>query len=293
MLAKQILRRLASDAFRGFESIGVHVLPRSFYSPIADRRLLRKYPAAWRHRAQLHFRWELPSQAQWLEDTCKEYAGEAERLVPSLTQAGPGYGHIEALVLYCFMKSRRPPRVVEIGSGFSTEVMLAASQSIGTTITSIDPYSPLRDQHSLRVMRRPAQTVGVDIFETLGAGDLLFIDSTHTVKTGSELARLYLERIPSLRPGVFVHIHDVFLPYLYAPDILTWMWDWQETVLLAALLTGNPHLQVLCCQSALHHDAPEAIKALFPSYQPELLNEGIRRRSSGGHFPASIWLRTR
>ncbi len=80
---------------------------------------------------------------------------------------------------------------------------------------------------------------------SLGAGDLLFIDSTHVVRTGSELAHIYLELIPRLQPGVVIHIHDIYLPYLYSPDIYESMFDWQETTLVAALLTGNPGLRVL------------------------------------------------
>ena len=71
------------------------------------------------------------------------------------------------------------------------------------------------------------------------------MDSTHAVRTGSELSHIYLELIPRLKPGVVIHIHDIYLPYLFAPDIYDSMFDWQETTLVAALLTGNPHCAFL------------------------------------------------
>lgn len=288
-----ILKHVVSTTFGALERLGLHVLPRHYYSPVADRRWLGENSASWRRRASLHFAWDISAQADWLRATCRSDAAEAEALVASFDQVGPGYGRIEALVLYCFVKSQMPRRIVEVGSGVSTRVMLEASTGSNVTVTSIDPHSPLPDGASLRIIRTPAQTVEATVFEQLSDGDLLFIDSTHAVRTGSELARLYLEVIPTLPRGVFVHIHDVFLPYLYPPDVLTWMWDWQETVLLAALLTGNDNLRVLCCESALHHDAPQVIKELFPSYRGEHLPNGLRADpSSGGDFPSSLWLRT-
>jgi hypothetical protein len=90
----------------------------------------------------------------------------------------------------------------------------------------------------------------------LSAGDLLFIDSTHAVKVGSDVVRIYLEIIPHLPAGIFLHIHDVYLPYAYPRDVFSMPYWWQETGLLIALLTNNPRLSVLTCLSALHYVIP-------------------------------------
>jgi predicted O-methyltransferase YrrM len=209
-------------------------------------------------------------------------------------QWGPGYGPIESQVLHCFLRANRPTRVVEIGSGVSTACMLRALPD--TDLTCIEPFpsSILRQTAGARLLVQSCQEVPLRVFDQLQAGDLLFIDSSHAVKVGSEVPRIYLEIIPRLRPGVFVHIHDIFLPYLYPPDILTWpFWAWQETVLLAALLTNNPRLDVLFCLSALHHTRPELLRALLPDYRPRPMRGGLFADGQrGGHYPSSIWLRT-
>jgi hypothetical protein len=136
--------------------------------------------------------------------------------------------------------------------------------------------------------------VPLDLFDTLQAGDLLFIDSSHAVKTGSDVVRIYLEIIPRLAAGVTVHIHDIYLPYVYPRDALLSFFEWQETVLLAALLTGNPHLEVLACLSALHYGQPANLAALLPDYQPQANDQGLAVPAAPqGYFPSSFWMRTR
>jgi hypothetical protein len=140
-------------------------------------------------------------------------------------------------------------------------------------------------------VRNYAQDVHEEVYSQLQAGDLLMIDSSHSVKTGSEVIRIYLDIIPSLAAGVFVHIHDVFLPYAYSRTVLNDYYDWQETTLLTALLTGNDCLRVLCCQSALHYARPDELRSVLSSYRPQRGSDGLGV-GQPGDFPASMWLRT-
>jgi hypothetical protein len=126
----------------------------------------------------------------------------------------------------------------------------------------------------------------------LGTGDLLFIDSSHSVKVGSELIRIYLDIIPKLPPGVFIHIHDIFLPYLFGRSVLREFYSSQETTLFLALLTNNHRLSVLACLSALHYDQPERLKNLLFDYRPQENLGGLKGKDAAGHFPASCWLKT-
>ena len=131
------------------------------------------------------------------------------------------------------------------------------------------------------------------MFDELKAGDLLFIDSSHTLKLGSELARIYLDIIPDLPPGVFIHIHDIYLPYLYMRTALSNYYDWQETSLVLALLKNNTRLSVQCCLSALHYDRPKQMATLLTEYRPEANIKGLQAAKAGkSHFPCSLWLRT-
>ena len=161
-----------------------------------------------------------------------------------------------------------------------------------SAVTCIEPY-PYDGLRSLGVelIVQPAQAVDLDVFLHLDSGDLLFIDSTHAVRTGSEVVRLYLEVLPKLRPGVLVHIHDIYLPYLFHPNVLGELFDWQETALLAALLTGNDSLEILTRLSALTVDCPQRLQRILPDLRPRHLESGVQVNDDG-HYPASIWLRT-
>ncbi|MGH3449462.1 MAG: class I SAM-dependent methyltransferase [Haloechinothrix sp.] len=299
-------KRAAYKVFTGLERARVHVLPAHFYSSVADRRWLRSNEPLWRRPTELRgVEWELAAHLAWLEKVCSTHLDEVGGFpfISDLERRGIGfrYGLIEAQVLHCVVRTLAPRRIVEIGSGASTALMsdavtrnMAEGRPEGT-IVAVDPYMPpeVRALPHVEVREIPAQQVPAETFADLAEGDMLFIDSTHALRTGSELHRIYLELLPSLPPGVLVHIHDIYLPYLYSPWVLSDFWDWQETALLAALLTGNPNFEVLSCQSALHHAMPDQLRSVLPDYQPRPMAGGIDRGGSDGHFPSSIWLRSR
>jgi hypothetical protein len=129
------------------------------------------------------------------------------------------------------------------------------------------------------------------LFDELGPGDVLFIDSSHSVKTGSDVVKIYLEIIPRLRAGVYIHIHDVFLPYAYPRDALDTFFGWQETALLAALLTQNRALRICTCLSGLHYDRRAELRNILSDYRPQNDRDGLQA-GKHGHFPSSLWLLT-
>ena len=135
------------------------------------------------------------------------------------------------------------------------------------------------------------QSAPQSLFDELEAGDVLFIDSSHSVKTGSDVVRIYLELLPRLRPGVLVHIHDVFLPYAYPRDTLNTYFGWQETALLTALLTGNRKLWICACLSGLHYDRRMELRNILSDYTPQDDLDGLQA-GTHGHFPSSLWLLT-
>jgi hypothetical protein len=299
------LKELSFRTFLALERGGVHVLPRHYYTPVADRTWLRENRVSWQRAAPMTgVHWDLDEQLAWLEDTVADHYGEVRGLrrhaAPVSELLGPGYGPIESQVLHCFVRHAAPARVVEVGGGMSTAIVAsaaAANEAEGrraTAITTIEPFpsDALSRLEAVRLVREPAQAVAASVFAELGAGDLLFLDSSHTVKTGSEVLRLYLEVVPSLPPGVVVHVHDVTLPYLYPPDVLTNYFDWQETALVLALLTGNERLRVRCCLSALHHERPDDLRRILPDYRPRRLGGGLDTGDASGHFPSSLWLET-
>lgn len=301
--ARDVVKRLIPLVNRATERVGVRVQPVHYYSEVPDRRALRADQSAWARPVELvGVDWDLDEQLAWLEEVCGPYAAEVVGLADWRglgTDRGPGFGPIESQILHCAVRSLAPARILEIGSGVSTVISRRAADRNAaegrrpTAITCIEPYprDSLRALPGVEVVAQRAQDVDRVHFERLEAGDVLFIDSTHAVRTGSELARLYLEVLPRLAPGVVVHIHDIVFPYLYMPDVLDNVFDWQESTLLAALLIGNGGLRVLACTSALHHGRPAAVAALLPDYRPRPMRDGLYVAGRDhGHYPSSIWL---
>ncbi len=157
------------------------------------------------------------------------------------------FSALDAITLYGFLGSRKPSRYIEVGSGNSTKFARRAIRDLDldTQIISVDP-SPRAEVDALcdRVIRQPLEDVDTALFDELKTGDVLFIDSSHRVFENSDVTVFFLEILPRLKPGVVVHIHDVFLPFDY-PRL--WMdRHYSEQYLLAAyLLAGYSRLEVL------------------------------------------------
>jgi hypothetical protein len=164
----------------------------------------------------------------------------------------------------------------------------------GTEILCIEPFpkKQFSTMHGVKLLESLVQTVDRSVFDQLGAGDLLFIDSSHAVKTGSDVCTLLLEILPKLRAGVLIHIHDIYFPYLYPRDVLNTVFGWQETALLAALLSGNPRFRVLTSLSGLHYGRHQELKKTLPDYQPRSFQSGVAGPDDDPdlHFPSSIYL---
>jgi predicted O-methyltransferase YrrM len=207
---------------------------------------------------------------------------------------GPGFGYIEARALHGVIRSLKPRRVIEVGSGVSTYCIQQASalNANDCKLTCIEPHpSDWLKTANVTLLAAPVQSIPREVFETLGAGDFLFVDSSHAVKTGGDVNYLILEILPMLRPGVTVHFHDITLPYDYNPDTLETFIHPQETALLHAFLIGNAQYEVLFCMSLLHHDRPQELKEIFPDYAPRQFRDGLSTDSPQGYFPSSLYLR--
>jgi hypothetical protein len=290
----------------GADRLGAHVLPKHYYSSIPDYRWLNENKAVWCRRVDLTgVEWDLQQQLTWLQEQCEPYYNEVRGLKfysNAVNGAyGLGYGPIESQVLHCVCRRAKPKRIIEVGCGVSTACLLHAvrlnsaegNPECGLICVEPFPTRALSDLRGIELVPSPVQTLPLDFFDQLDAGDILLIDSTHSVKTGSDVLYLYLEVLPRLKPGVLVHIHDIFLPYLFQRDVLEQYFDWQETALLLALLKGNRRLRVLACLSALHYDAAAKLQIILPDYRPQAnLAGGLRAASGSGHFPASMLLRS-
>jgi predicted O-methyltransferase YrrM len=161
---------------------------------------------------------------------------------------------LDALALYAMLRHSKPARVVEVGSGYSSALMLDTSDEFLNSqvmFTFIDPEperirSLLRgdDEGNVTILPRRIQDVDLSVFEGLEEKDILFIDSSHVSKYGSDVNRLFFEILPALRNGVYVHIHDVFWPFEYPHQWYLEGRAWNELYLLRAFLQYNDAFRI-------------------------------------------------
>jgi len=285
-------------AFRGLrtlaERIGLQVVPKTFYSPIPD---LKALPGdIWERRSDLpgiHF--DLDEQLEWVErhlaDAMREFAPpeRATGRPGEYTLDNDSYGRVGADLLHGVVRAFKPRRIVELGSGQSTLIMAAAAErnreeGVATELRTFDPFPSvaklgLPGLAALEPVK--AQDVPLEVFTSLEAGDILFVDTTHTVKVGSDVNRIVLDVLPALAHGVIVHVHDIFLPYEYLRDFAFKSGlHWAEQYLLQAFLTGNRDYEVLAAAYALCRDRPEEMARLAPTWRP-------------GAAPSAFWMRRR
>ena len=179
----------------------------------------------------------------------------------------PFFSYGDAVILYSMLRRRRPQRVVEVGSGFSSAVMLDTNDRFcqkQMRMTFIDPY-PERllalladeDIRQHEVIPDCVQGVSFETFAELGANDLLFVDSSHVAKAGSDVVYLVTSVLPRLRTGVVVHFHDVFWPFEYPEEWIVGGRAWNEAYLLKAFLQFNAAFKIVFFNSyvATHHAA--------------------------------------
>ncbi|MCY4590071.1 MAG: class I SAM-dependent methyltransferase, partial [Alphaproteobacteria bacterium] len=170
--------------------------------------------------------------------------------------ANDQFGFGDAAVLFGMLRHLRPKRVVEVGSGYSSTVMLDTNdrfldQSIAFTF--IDPFPgrlyELSGKKSLAahtVIESPVQSVPADVFSVLQPDDILFIDSSHVLKTGSDVAYLLFEVLPVLADGVIVHVHDIHYPFEYPEQwVIEDNRSWNEVYAIRAFLQYNNEFSIL------------------------------------------------
>ena len=304
--AKALRNRLLRRALELGQRVGVDITPHHFYSNVPDLRVLANDPSWRAPRSMAGVRGtDVDAQLAFLRGIFSESvtqilsARDIHR--EACTANGEiGYGPVEAQVLFAFVATHRPKRIVQVGSGVSTAVCLAAARAFGIAleITCIDPFPTdyLRaraEAGEIRLLAEPAQRVDLAEFTALGDGDLLFVDSTHTVKPGSEVNRLILDVLPLLGKGVLVHVHDVYFPYDYGRDVLSSeLFFWNESVLLHAFLIDNSRVEIAASCSMLHHARSAELARIVPRYTPQPMVDGLARDGSiSGDFPSSTYLR--
>lgn len=266
--------RYYREFFQLWQQAGIHITPVHFYQPIPDTRNLPadlwQRPSAlagveMNDAVQLEF---LRTRFPQFRDEYDEFPINSEN-PDEFCLINGRFDSIDALAAYCMVRHFKPNTIIEVGSGYSSLIMAKAAVENGNSpLICIEPF-PLDflkkgfpGLHSL--MQKRVEEIEHEFFSQLEAGDILFLDSSHTVKVGGDVTYLFLEILPRLKPGVIVHVHDIFFPFDYPR---AWVMDecrfWAEQYLLQAFLAFNSAFEILLCNSYLTHQHQEELKATF------------------------------
>jgi Methyltransferase domain len=206
------------------------------------------------------------------------------------------FSAMDAISLYGFLGSKAPVRYMEVGSGNSTKFARRAIKdlNLSTKITSLDP-NPRAEVDALcdRVIRQPLEDLDGKLFDELEAGDILFIDNSHRAFQNSDVTVFFLEILPRLKPGITVHIHDIFLPFDYPP-----LWSnrhYSEQYLLAAFLLADYDKFEILLPLAYACKHPSIGKEMLDAWTEPLFERAfaVNRRCTEGYIGASFWLTTK
>lgn len=240
--------------------------PGHFYSPIPDHKdVLSKSDALFQDDEDIGFDINLNSDGQrdLLEELASYYGEYVWTEEPSdkyRFRLGNGYfAEADSLILYSFMRHFKPSRMIEVGSGYSSALMLDTNEhylNSSVRFTFVEPFperliSVLREKdnkHS-RLIVDGVQNVDISEFEKLERNDILFIDSSHVSKVGSDVNYIIFKVLPALKPGVIVHFHDIFWPFEYPKEWVLGGRSWNEAYMLRAFLQYNNCWDVLLFNS--------------------------------------------
>ena len=270
--------------------------PGHFYSPIVDPSEIE---AAFRHQSQQPAPVNLPGIAISLDN----HVALWQRMVPLLTEIPfpdeptPGfryhfrnanYSYGDASMLYAMLRLFEPRRLIEIGSGFSSACSLDTIDRYlngRVDVTFIEPYANLLRQvlghqtmQTVDLYETPVQHAPLELFSELANNDILFIDSTHVLKTGSDVCHELFNILPRLASGVLIHFHDMFWPFEYGEEwVLTENRSWNELYGIHAFLMYNKEFEIVFFNDYFRRWRRDLIAATYPNF----LN------NTGG----SLWLR--
>lgn len=261
------------------------VSPGHYYSIIPDKESIAKYtPSSNVPGVNLNLSEQIIHTHKFAE-LCETLPFTDEKIPDNLFYYRNGaYSYGDAIVLHCMLRSYSPVRLVEVGSGFSTCVMMDTNRLFlgdRLKITCIEPFpatlNSLTNNNPPRLLDRSFQEVDSNIFYTLKENDILFLDSTHVSKIGSDVNRIFFEILPNLSPGVLVHFHDIFWPFEY-PKVWTENGVyWNEAYLLRSFLQFNDTFEILFFSSYMASTQSTLMQDMMPLF---MKNPG-----------ANIWLR--
>ena len=271
---------LIKKTFPIWEKLGFHITPNHYYEPIPDTRTLGD--EIWERESEMRgVNVNGEKQKEFIDKYCSIYKKEYDSFgLYEPTDEFKYYvyngwfGEIDGDVLYTILRSYKPKRVIEIGSGYSS-ILIAETlnknklkDGIISKFTSIDPY-PNPDikgkiPRNVELIEKKLQDIKFEYFNQLKENDVLFIDSTSIVKINSDVCYEFLELIPRLNKGVLIHVHDIFLPKEYPKEwVIGKKLFSNEAYLLQAFLLFNNAFEIIWMGNYMKIKYPKLCKKMF------------------------------
>jgi methyltransferase family protein len=287
---------------RFFGALGLNVVRKSdYYSTLPVLSEISRSRARWdRPSALPGVSVDVPAMTARLGELADRWEADFEKHAGSYRENqqqgfGPGYPAFDARTLYYVLREHKPVAYLEVGSGLSTYYATLAGarnaeDGAPLRITCIEPYpfEALTTLAGCELVQGFVQDVPVSRFEALSAGDVLFIDSSHALKIDSDVAYLFLEVLPRVKPGVLVHIHDVPFPYNVPYPADAWLFGerwpvyWNEAMIVQAFLAFNAAFEVVLSTPLIRHAHEAFLSGRFDDYVPV---------AEDPNPPSSLWLR--
>jgi glycosyltransferase involved in cell wall biosynthesis/predicted O-methyltransferase YrrM len=182
-------------------------------------------------------------------------------------------GYSDGIFLSAILQYFKPKKIIEVGSGFSSALMLDINEKIlngSIDLTFIEPFPDerlnnlIKTNDKCKVIRDLVQNIKSGIWSELAENDILFIDSSHVLKFRSDLEYMFFIVLPLLNKGVIVHFHDVFFPFEYPVEWLKQGRAWNEAYSLRAFLQFNNEFEILLFNSFLEGKFPDWFRENMP-----------------------------
>lgn len=263
---KRTLKRSIFDMAEKF--LGIHITPVHFYSPIPSSSEISSEDYLINHPC-VGLDFNLDMQLNQLNEVFPKYINEYE------PQVNSGLAKVDALVLYSIIRSKKPKLMIEIGSGQSTKIALAAleknlSEGNDYKFIAIEPYPQpyLKDMTNdkFHLIIKKVQQVEVEVFND---ADILFIDSSHVSKIGSDVNYEMLNILPTLKVGALIHWHDIMIPGEYPK---TWVEEekifWNESYMVHTFMMFNKSFRIIWGAKYFQINHPDKLKEVFPLFSP-------------------------
>ncbi len=269
-IIKKSLRNLHKPVFRFSEKyLKIHITPVHFYSPIPNVSELDS--DVYTHASDcVGLDLSIEKQLIFLDENLSRYINEYNPPV------NDGLSQVDSFILYSLIRDKKPKKLIEIGSGDSTKISLSAlacneKEGVSCQFTAVEPYPKeyLKNikNTNFTLIEKKIQDVDIGL---LSQADILFIDSSHVVKIGSDVNYEILEVVPRLKVGAIVHWHDIMIPFNYHQ---VWIESdnmfWNESYMVHAFMSNNKFFKIIWASKFMQYKCPVELSNKFDYFKPD------------------------